>query len=99
MKFENFNEAQLVVNRIHTNKIALQSLLDWLDDLPNGNCDGRSLKDDKKIYNLHLTEWSDCSGPNHAELTGSLVQTEIIEFAIEKLRQQIDADMKYLGTL
>jgi hypothetical protein len=98
MKFENMKEA----NRIHDRMVMcdknIGAINEWMGKYPNGNSDGTSTNQDKKLYNLHVGQWTDGSGIN-LDLSGSMIQTEVLEFIKKSLQEQFQKDKEYLETL
>lgn len=95
MKFENFDKARRIVQRIKDNEKALNQL----KNLPFvKNSDGSGSSAHNELHELHLCQYSDASGFK-VTLTGSMIQVEILEFAKEKLRERIACDYKSLDDL
>lgn len=97
MKIENLNAANHTADRIRSNQAAVTEINSWLEAYPNGNSDGQASSEDKKLYSFCMGEYGDGSGHN-LYLSGSLVQTEVLEFTRDKLLVQIEADMKLMET-
>lgn len=97
MKIENLDAANLTAARIRNNQKAVKEINSWLGEYPNGNSNGKSSSKDKKLYSFCMGEYHDGSGHN-INLSGSLVQTEVLKFTRDKLLVQIGADMKLMET-
>lgn len=99
MNINNIEEASFIKRRIKSNKIALDQINAWLEKYPNGNSDGTSSFGDEKLFSLHFQEFKDGSGKNSVVLSGSLIQTEILEMTRSLLRAKIQGDLNLIESL
>ena len=97
MKIENLKAANRTAERIKKNQQSVKTINRILKDHPNGDSDGTTSSEDKKLYGLYLNRYNDSSGDG-ANLSGSLVQTDVLKFTRDKLLGQIAADMKLMET-
>lgn len=97
MKYENKDIVDRVYNRIRKNKTAIQDIDNILEKYPNGNSDGSGPHTNKKLYSLHISEYGDDSCP--IKLSGSMIQTEVLEYTKQLLEVQVEKDLEYLKTL
>lgn len=98
MNIDNIEKALFIKQRIDNNNIAIKKIDSLLAKYPNGNSDGKSFNGDGKIYALYLGEYNDGSGIS-IELTGSLIQTQLLENAMQLLEAQIENDIKIIESL
>ena len=98
MNINNIEKAVKIKERITQNSLNLKTVLRWLDSYPNGSSDGSGHSSDGKIYNLHVSEWRDGSGLK-LDLTGSLVQSEILKNIAGLLEDQIQKDLAEIESL
>jgi hypothetical protein len=98
MNIDNIEQALFIKKRINNNNAAIKKIDSLLAKYPHGDSDGKSKSGDGKIYNLNLVEYEDGSGFS-IELTGSLIQTQLLENAIQLLEAQIEKDIKIIESL
>lgn len=98
MNIDDIELAIFTKQRIQNNQKAISSIVQWLGEKLNGNSDGKSTFDEKKLYNLYINGYGDGSGQK-IDLTGSMIQTEVLEFTKELLKKQIEKDLEFIKCL
>ena len=99
MNIDNIDKAVKINNRIKANRKSLKNIENFLNNYPGGNSDGNSYSSEQKLYGLHISEYKDHSGKNDIDLTGSLIQIEVLEFAKEALEKRIEKDLALIEKL
>lgn len=95
MNIDNIEKALFIKKRIEKNNEAIKNIDKILQKYPNGDSDGNSHSGDGKIYTLYLHTNHDGSGIS-VDLTGSMIQTDILETVMEMLEQRIEADIEVI---
>lgn len=98
MNINNIEKALLIKKRLDSNRDALANLESFLKAYPNGDSDGKSSIVDKKLYSLYIGEFRDGSG-SQINLTGSLVQTDLLETTRQLLESRIASDLEEIEAL
>jgi hypothetical protein len=98
MNIDNIEKALYLKIRIQDNEQAIKDIDKLLIKFPHGNSDGKNTSRDGKIYNLYVSEYTDGSGCR-INLTGSMIQTELLESVMDLLNKQIEKDKKEIESL
>ena len=96
MKIENIREVNRTFDRIGQCERNLEVIENWLEKYPKGNSDG--IGSNGKLYGLQVGEGIRHSG-HHLDLSGTLIQTEVIQFIQQSLVDQVKKDKEYIKTL
>ena len=98
MIIEHIEAAVILKDRVGNNKKQIENISEWLHSYPNGNSNGKTVLGEGKLYSLHISQHSDRSGSN-VNLSGSMIQTEVLQYAKELLQKQIEKDLASIESL
>ena len=98
MNIEDITKAVRAKERINSNRKAMDNIVTVLGKYAGGNSDGSSKVGEDQIYSLRIGEYSGGSGFS-ADLTGSMIQTELLEYAFKLLSDQVIKDEQFIESL
>lgn len=98
MNIDDITKAAKAKERINFNRKAIENITGFLTKNIGGDCDGSSFSGEQKIYSLRIGEYSDDSGFS-ADLTASMIQTQVLECTISLLGEQLAKDLAFIESL
>jgi len=99
MDIKKLDQVNKAANRIEQIRKNLGLLMDWQEKYPNGDSDGSGSSSGGTMYGLHVGEHGDGSGSRALNLTGLMVNTELLESLRKLLEARLEEDTKFIESV